>query len=50
MGLSNKIWEKRLTYIGYFFIAVIVLGFVAVAVNAHLQANGLIGCTACCGC
>ena len=50
MGLSNQIWEKRLTYIGYFFIAVIVLGFVAVAVNAHLQANGLIGCTACCGC
>ena len=50
LGLSNKIWEKRLTYIGYFFIAVIVLGFVAVAVNAHMQANGLIGCTACCGC
>ena len=50
MGLSNKIWEKRLTYIGYFFIAVIVLGFAAVAVNACLQANGLIGCTACCGC
>ena len=48
MGLSNKIWEKRLTYIGYFFIAVIVLGFVAVAVNAHLQANGLISCAACC--
>ena len=50
LGLSNKIWEKRLTYIGYFFIAVIVLGFVAVAVNAYMQANGLIGCTACCGC
>ena len=50
LGLSNKIWEKRLTYIGYFFIAVIVLGFAAVAVNACLQANGLIGCTACCGC
>ena len=50
IGMSNKIWEKRLTYIGYFFIAVIVLGFAAVAVNACLQANGLIGCTACCGC
>ena len=50
LGLSNKIWEKRLTYIGYFFIAVIVLGFVAVAVNAYMQAHGLIGCTACCGC
>jgi succinate dehydrogenase / fumarate reductase cytochrome b subunit len=50
LGLSNKIWEKRLTYIGYFFIAVIVLGFATVAVNACLQANGLIGCTASCGC
>ena len=50
VGWSNQIWEKRLTYIGYFFIAVIVCGFIAVAVNACLQANGLIGCTACCGC
>jgi succinate dehydrogenase / fumarate reductase cytochrome b subunit len=50
LGLSNKIWEKRLTYIGYFFIAVIVLGFATVAVNACLQANGIIGCTAGCGC
>jgi succinate dehydrogenase / fumarate reductase cytochrome b subunit len=50
LGLSNKIWEKRLTYIGYFFIAVIVLGFATVAVNACLQANGIIGCTASCGC
>ena len=41
MGLSNKKWEKRLTYIGYFFIAVIVLGFCVVAVNAFVQANGL---------
>jgi succinate dehydrogenase / fumarate reductase cytochrome b subunit len=45
MGLSNKIWEKRLTYIGYFVIAVIVLGFIAVAVNAHIMAN----CACCCG-
>ena len=51
MGLSNSIWEKRLTYIGYFFVAVIVLGFSVVAVNAFLQANGLLGCAAsCCGC
>ena len=50
LGLSNKIWEKRLTYIGYFFIAVIVLGFITVAVNAFLQANGLICCGTCCGC
>ena len=45
LGLSNKIWEKRLTYIGYAFVAVIVLGFCTVAVNAHLMAN----CTCCCG-
>ena len=45
LGLSNKIWEKRLTYIGYAFIAVIVLGFIAVAVNAHIMAN----CACCCG-
>ena len=48
MGLSNKIWEKRLTYIGYFFIAVIVLGFVAVAVNAHIMANAACCCGGCC--
>ena len=45
LGLSNKIWEKRLTYIGYFFVAVIVLGFITVAVNAHIMAN----CACCCG-
>ncbi len=45
LGLSNKIWEKRLTCIGYFFVAVIVLGFIAVAVNAHIMAN----CACCCG-
>ena len=43
MGLSNKNWEKRLTYIGYAFVAVIVLGFSVVAVNACLHANGIIG-------
>jgi succinate dehydrogenase / fumarate reductase cytochrome b subunit len=42
MGLSNKNWEKRLTYIGYVFVAVIVLGFSVVAVNACLHANGII--------
>jgi len=40
MGLSNKIWEKRLTYIGYAFVAIIVLGFIAVAINAFCQAHG----------
>ena len=48
LGLSNKLWEKRLTYIGYFFVAVIVLGFIAVAVNAFAQANGLLCCCSCC--
>ena len=47
MGLSNKIWEKRLTWIGYAFVAIIVLGFSVVAVNAFCQVNG---CFACCGC
>ena len=42
MGLSNKNWEKRLLYIGYGVVAVIVLGFSVVAINACLQANGLI--------
>ena len=42
IGLSNQIWEKRLYCIGYAFVAIIVLGFSAVAVNAYLQANGLI--------
>jgi succinate dehydrogenase / fumarate reductase cytochrome b subunit len=44
MGLSNKNWEKRLTYIGYAVVAVIVLGFCATAVNAFLQANGCLCC------
>ena len=42
MGLSNKNWEKRLTYIGYVFVAVIVLGFSVVAINACLHANGIL--------
>ena len=48
VGWSNQIWEKRLTYIGYFFVAVLVLGFAAVAINAFAQANGLISCCSCC--
>ena len=42
IGLSNKIWEKRLMVIGYVFAAIIVLGFAATAINAFCQAN--------CGC
>ena len=49
IGFSNQIWEKRLTCIGFAFVAIIVLGFVVVAINAFLQANGFFGCE-CCGC
>ena len=49
IGMSNQIWEKRLYFIGYAFVALIVLGFSVVAVNAYLQANGLICCN-CCAC
>lgn len=45
VGLSNSIWEKRLTWIGYAFVAVVVLGFAAVAINAFCHANG---CLCCC--
>ena len=48
VGWSTQIWEKRLTWIGYFFVAVLVLGFAAVAINAFAQANGLISCCSCC--
>ena len=44
IGLSNKIWEKRLIIIGKVFVGIIVLGFSLVAVNAFFQANGLCGC------
>ena len=44
IGLSNSIWEKRLYFIGKVVVGIIVLGFSAVAVNAFLQANGLLGC------
>ena len=46
IGLSNKIWEKRLMVIGYVFAAIIVLGFAATAINAFCQAN----CGCCGGC
>ena len=46
VGWSNQIWVKRLNVIGYIFATIIFLGFAAVAINACLQANGLL----CCGC
>ena len=39
IGLSNKVWEKRLTYIGYAVVAIIVLGFCATAINAFFQVS-----------
>lgn len=39
IGMSNKVWEKRLMCIGYVFAAIIVLGFAATAINAWVQAN-----------
>ncbi len=44
MGLSNKIWEKRLLYIGYVVVAIIVCGFIVTAINGFIQANGLCCC------
>ncbi len=42
MGLSNKIWEKRLIYIGYAVVAIIVLGFCVTAVNGFIMAGTII--------
>lgn len=42
IGWSNNVWTKRLNVIGYIFATLIFLGFATVAVNAFLQANGLI--------
>ena len=43
VGWSNHTWMKRLKVIGICVAAIICLMFVAAAVNAFLQANGLIG-------
>ena len=40
IGMSNQIWEKRLMCIGKIFVAIIVLGFSVVAINAWAQVNG----------
>ena len=49
IGLSNQIWEKRLYFIGSVFVAIIVLGFSAVAINAFVQANFIAAPCCCCG-
>ncbi len=43
MGLSNKVWEKRLLYIGYVVVAVIVLGFCVTAINGFIMAPSILG-------
>ena len=43
IGWNNKKWLKRLKVIGIIISAIIVLLFVSTAVNACLQANGLLG-------
>ena len=42
VGWNNQIWIKRLQVIAVVVSTVIILGFVTVAVNAFLQANGVI--------
>lgn len=42
VGWNNQIWFKRLKVIGVVVATLICLGFIAVALNAFLQANALI--------
>ena len=44
VGFANGTWMKRLKVIGIIVSTIICLGFVAVAVNAFLHANGLLCC------
>ena len=44
VGWDGKTWFKRVKVIGIIVATIIVLLFVTTAVNAFLQANGLIGC------
>ena len=43
VGWNNQIWMKRLRVIGVLVACLIFLMFVSVAINAFLQANGIIG-------
>ena len=43
IGWTNKIWLKRLKVIGIVVSTIIVLLFVATAVNAYIEANGPLG-------
>ncbi len=43
VGWDNQVWFKRLKVIGAIVASLIVFLFVATAVNAFLQANGIIG-------
>ena len=42
IGWDNNIWIGRLKVIAYIFATIIFLGFAAVAVNACMEANGLL--------
>jgi len=42
VGWSNQVWMKRLKVIGIIVATIICLGFVVVAVNAFMQANGIL--------
>ncbi len=43
MGLSNKIWEKRLCWIGRVVIIIIVCGFIVTAINGFIMAPTILG-------
>ena len=43
IGWNNQIWMKRLKVIGIIVATLIFCIFASVAVNAFLQANGIIG-------
>ena len=42
IGWNNKKWQKRLKVIGIIIAALIVLLFVATAINAHIEAGRLL--------
>ncbi len=44
VGWDNQVWMKRLKVIGIVVSTIICLGFIVVAINAFLQANGCLIC------
>ena len=45
LGLNNNIWMKRWKAVSLVISTILVVAFIAVAVKAHIVANG---CCACC--